>query len=121
MHVNKSGRFMALFIVAGLLLLGFVGLVVAQEGNAQALGWLKEHRKPVRPDEIVVSGILFTIVPTSHRMIVKSGNQEKTLVLGFGDDVYEVFALRGSISLGMEAFGGVRFRPAVPHAICRAL
>jgi hypothetical protein len=87
MFANKSGRLAALLFVTAFLLLGFVGLVLAQEGDAQALGWLKDHRKPVRPDEVVVSGTLFTIVPTSHRMVVKSGNPEKTLVLGFGDDV----------------------------------
>ncbi len=87
MLCKKSHYSTLLFIIVAILLLGCVGLVIAQEGDAQGLSWLKEHRKPVRPDEIVVSGTLFTIVPTSHRMVVKSGNPEKTLVLGFGDEV----------------------------------
>lgn len=87
MRCFKSCRFATLLVFGIALLLGYGCLALGQEGEAAALGWLKEHRKPVRPDEIVVSGTLFTIVPTSHRMVVKSGNPEKTLVLGFGDDV----------------------------------
>ncbi len=87
MRRDSSSRCSALLIIGAILLLGGVGPARAQEGDAQALSWLKEHRKPVRPDEIVVLGTLFTIVPSSHRMVVKSGNPEKTLVLGFGDDV----------------------------------
>jgi len=85
---KRTSRFSALFlvIVAALVMAG-IGLVFAQEGDREGLTWLKEHHKVVRPDEIVVSGTLFTIVPSSHRMVVKSGNPEKTLVLGFDDGV----------------------------------
>jgi hypothetical protein len=87
MRSNRSSRFSAFLVITAILLLSWVGLALAQEGEAQAIGWLKDHRKAVRPDEIVVSGTLFTIIPSSHRMVVKSGNPEKTLVLGFADDV----------------------------------
>lgn len=81
-------RFATVLLLGATLLLGYGCISLnAQEGDAQALTWLRDHRKPVRPDEIVVAGTLFTIVPASHRMVVKSGNPEKTLVLGFGDDV----------------------------------
>ena len=89
MKCNKrSSRFSALFLfmLAALVVAG-IGLVFAQEGDREGLTWLKEHHKVVRPDEIVVSGTLFTIVPASHRMVVKTGNPEKTLVLGFDDGV----------------------------------
>ena len=87
MRRNLQRGLGALLFIGILLLWGYTGPTLSQEGDAQGLNWLKEHRKPVRPDEIVVSGTLFTIVPSSHRMVVKSGNPEKTLVLGFGDDV----------------------------------
>jgi hypothetical protein len=77
---------MLIFVFIALLVAG-IGLVFAQEGDREGLTWLKDHHKVVRPDEIVLSGTLFTIVPSSHRMVVKSGNPEKTLVLGFDDGV----------------------------------
>jgi len=85
---KRPSRFSALLLlsIAALVMAG-IGLVFAQEGDREGLTWLKEHHKVVRPDEIVVSGTLFTIVPASHRMVVKSGNPEKTLVLGFEDSV----------------------------------
>ncbi len=95
----RHSRLGALLIIAALLFLGYVGPTLSQEGDLQGLTWLKEHRKPVRPDEIVVSGTLFTIVPSSHRMVMKSGNPEKTLVLGFGDDV-EVSDGKDSLAAG---------------------
>ena len=86
--IKRSSRFSALFLLAvAVLVTAGIGLVFAQEGDREGLTWLKEHHKAVRPDEIVVSGTLFTIVPASHRMVVKSGNPEKTLVLGFEDSV----------------------------------
>lgn len=84
---NRTSPISALVLIGAMIFLACLSPALAQEGDAQGLSWLKDHRKPVRPDEIVVSGTLFTIVPTSHRMVVKSGNPEKTLVLGFGDDV----------------------------------
>ena len=87
MRSNKHRVLGTLLFIGTLLFWGYTGQTLSQEGDAQGLNWLREHRKAVRPDEIVVSGTLFTIVPTSHRMVVKSGNPEKTLVLGFGDDV----------------------------------
>ncbi len=87
MRRDRYCRLGALLVIGMLFLWGYVGPTLSQEGDAQGLSWLREHRKPVRPDEFVLSGTLFTIVPSSHRMVVKSGNPEKTLVLGFNDDV----------------------------------
>lgn len=85
---NLKLTLLAAFLTFGMVFL-FAGtsLTAAQNSDSEAVNWLKQHNILPRPDEQVFMATLFSIVPTSHRMVVKAGNPEKTLVLGFSDSV----------------------------------
>jgi hypothetical protein len=83
----KSFRRMMLYLFVFTLLIVGTGTIGIGSGNSTAQDWLRENRIVVLNSEVVVEGTIFSILPASKRMVLKSGNPEKTLVLGLLDGV----------------------------------
>jgi len=98
---RSFGLFMLFLVCVSIPMIG-ASVSYGQEGDRAALDWLRDNKIPVRGDEVVVEGTIFTIVPASKRMVIKSGTPEKTLVLGFADDV-EVS--NGKAKIALEDLG----------------
>lgn len=88
LHFRKNEKLQGLGFVLFLLGVLFSSfLVLAQRRDSDAVKWLIENNIKARPDEIVIRARLFTIVVDKHRMVVKTGSPEETVVVGFEDNV----------------------------------
>lgn len=101
---RRSSGVLIMFLVGLSFLMIGPSLSYGQDGGRSGLDWLRDNKIPVRSDEVVVEGTIFTIVPASKRMVIKSGNPQKTLVLGFMDNV-EVSNGKSKIALDSLARG----------------